>query len=159
MDEKGLAAIFVFGLPSSWHGNLALRCLQASLEITKVMDDEGVVGHAGIDYGPCYCGLVGDSSSRCEYTVMGGESRVAAKPQASPAASSPWVIHSASLSSSYCYIDSARTTCRHSSLIFESKVPSCCTGPQMRSTLLPGLRGKRGKDARASCARKPSGRR
>ncbi len=73
MDDKGLAAIFIFGLPSSWHGNLAFRCLNASLEVTSNMHDAGVLGYAGIDYGRCYCGLVGDSSRRCEYTVLGGD--------------------------------------------------------------------------------------
>ena len=72
VDDKGLAAIFVFGLPGSGHGNLTVRCLQASLHVTKMMRDGGVPGHAGVDYGPCYCGLVGNSCRRCEYTVMGG---------------------------------------------------------------------------------------
>ena len=73
VDEKGLAAIFVFGLPGFGQYNHALMCLQSSLAILDVMETGGMETHAGLATGACFCGLVGDPMQRCEYAVLGGE--------------------------------------------------------------------------------------
>ena len=73
MDEKGLAAIFVFGLPGFGQYNHALMCLKSSLAILDVMETGGMETHAGLATGACFCGLVGDPMQRCEYAVLGGE--------------------------------------------------------------------------------------
>ena len=73
MDEKGLAAIFVFGLPGFGQENHALMCLKSSLAILEVMETGGMDTHAGLATGGCFCGLVGDPMQRCEYAVLGGE--------------------------------------------------------------------------------------
>ena len=74
VHAKGLAAIIVFGLPgSAARGSRpAPSCVKAALQLMEIMREGGIPSHAGIDYGPCYCGLVGNISRRCEYTVMGG---------------------------------------------------------------------------------------
>jgi hypothetical protein len=74
VDDKGLAMIFVFGLPG-YRGKQ--QCTPAILAARKVLDQmskAGVRGTAGITSGTCFCGLVGDPRIRCEYAVMGGES-------------------------------------------------------------------------------------
>jgi len=73
VDDKGLAAIFVFGIPGSRsQGSIAVRCLRAAMEVTQVMTKGGVKCSAGLGFGSCYCGLVGDKERRCEYAVLGG---------------------------------------------------------------------------------------
>ena len=73
MDEKGLAAIFVFGLPGFGQHNHALMCLKSSLAILDAMGTGGMDIHGGLATGTCFCGLVGDQTQRCEYSVLGGK--------------------------------------------------------------------------------------
>mmetsp|Transcript_1921 Transcript_1921/g.5619 ORF Transcript_1921/g.5619 Transcript_1921/m.5619 type:complete len:1277 (-) Transcript_1921:1740-5570(-) len=79
VDDKGLAAIFVFGLPGFLHGQQQLRCVEAALLGMVILEEGGVRASAGMDCGPCYCGLVGDDSQRCEYAVMGDAVNTAAR--------------------------------------------------------------------------------
>lgn len=76
MDEKGLAAIFVFGLPGFLHTNHSLPCLSAATKASAVMKGGGIPCNVGIALGLCFCGLVGIAELRCEYAVIGGEPRV-----------------------------------------------------------------------------------
>ena len=73
IDDKGLAAIFVFGVPGSpSQGSLTVRCLRAAMEVTRAMNNAGIKCCAGLEFGSCFCGLVGDPAQRCEYAVLGG---------------------------------------------------------------------------------------
>jgi len=44
------------------------------MEVTRVMTKGGIKCSAGLGFGSCYCGLVGDKDQRCEYAVLGGAS-------------------------------------------------------------------------------------
>eukprot|EP00951_Prasinocladus_malaysianus_P005788 scaffold40781_cov43-Prasinocladus_malaysianus.AAC.2 len=75
MDDKGLAAIFVFGLPGFLQGSHAVCCVTAALNIfSHAMRESDIPFTAGITTGSCFCGLIGDLQTRSEYAVMGGES-------------------------------------------------------------------------------------
>lgn len=89
MDEKGLAAIFIFGLPGFSRSNPALRCLAAGIEVIEVMNSGDIPCTAGLDTGPCFCGLVGDPTRRCEYAVLGGEGPASCSPSAAPRIARP----------------------------------------------------------------------
>ena len=73
VDEKGLAAIFVFGLPGVSHSSHAPPCLNAASKVVDVMTAGGISSSAGLATGNCFCGLVGEATRRCEYAVIGGE--------------------------------------------------------------------------------------
>lgn len=73
VDDKGLAMIFVFGLPGYQSSKLSMPCLLAGRKAVAMMSAAGLPGTAGVTTGMCFCGLVGDPSIRCEYMVMGGE--------------------------------------------------------------------------------------
>eukprot|EP00951_Prasinocladus_malaysianus_P040382 scaffold463553_cov45-Prasinocladus_malaysianus.AAC.3 len=74
MDDKGLAAIFVFGLPGFLQGSHAVCCVTAALNIfSHAIKGSGIDFTAGITTGSCFCGLIGDLQTRSEYAVMGGE--------------------------------------------------------------------------------------
>lgn len=72
VDDKGLAMIFVFGLPGYRSKKLTMPCLLAGTKVTAMLSGAGVDGTAGVTTGRCFCGLVGDPFIRCEYMVMGG---------------------------------------------------------------------------------------
>eukprot|EP00951_Prasinocladus_malaysianus_P010334 scaffold75745_cov19-Prasinocladus_malaysianus.AAC.1 len=72
VDDKGLAAIFVFGLPGLIQGNHMVNCVTAALKIfQQVIGASGMDFTAGITTGSCFCGLIGDLNTRAEYAVMG----------------------------------------------------------------------------------------
>ena len=76
VDEKGLAAIFVFGLQGYKQSGIGQRCLMAAMELVNIMQDGGVPSHVGMDLGSCFCGRVGDHNWRCEFSVVGGAGRL-----------------------------------------------------------------------------------
>uniref|UniRef100_A0A061QWC5 Adenylate cyclase 10 n=1 Tax=Tetraselmis sp. GSL018 TaxID=582737 RepID=A0A061QWC5_9CHLO len=81
VDDKGLAAIFVFGLPGYLHFCHASQCILAAVRILPHIAEckRSVDVRAGVATGWCYCGLVGNPSSRCEYSVMGDAVNTAAR--------------------------------------------------------------------------------
>eukprot|EP00951_Prasinocladus_malaysianus_P049867 scaffold674380_cov57-Prasinocladus_malaysianus.AAC.1 len=76
MDDKGLVAIFCFGLPGFVHDNHALHATRAALHIAKVMKAGGEPCTAGVTTGDCFCGFIGDVNRRSEYSVVGGKRRL-----------------------------------------------------------------------------------
>jgi len=79
MDDKGLAMIFVFGLPGYTSHRQSVPCIVAAQKVLRHMTAAGVRGTAGITTGHCFCGLVGDPKIRCEYAVMGDIVNTAAR--------------------------------------------------------------------------------
>eukprot|EP00951_Prasinocladus_malaysianus_P022373 scaffold187360_cov48-Prasinocladus_malaysianus.AAC.2 len=73
VDSKGLAASFAFGLPGFAQEGHTVCAVAAALNIfAQSIQRSGMKFTAGIGSGPCFCGLVGSSKTRTEYTVMGG---------------------------------------------------------------------------------------
>lgn len=72
MDDKGVAAIFVFGLPGSLRSHHEMTCATAAMRVLEVLQSDTVHFTAGLTTGSAFCGLVGDPARRCEYAVMGG---------------------------------------------------------------------------------------
>eukprot|EP00873_Tetraselmis_striata_P001145 jgi/Tetstr1/421409/TSEL_001176.t1 len=79
VDDKGLAMIFVFGLPGYQCSKVSMPCLQAGRKVVAMMSAAGLACTAGVTMGMCFCGLVGDPSIRCEYMVMGDRVNTAAR--------------------------------------------------------------------------------
>uniref|UniRef100_A0A061QRL5 Guanylate cyclase n=1 Tax=Tetraselmis sp. GSL018 TaxID=582737 RepID=A0A061QRL5_9CHLO len=81
VDEKGLAAIFVFGLPGPVSNHHSMQCLHAATEVfsSGLLDGADVSFTAGLASGSCFCGIVGSPATRCEYTVMGDTVNTAAR--------------------------------------------------------------------------------
>ena len=72
VDDKGVALIFVFGLPGFLKHNHPGSCAESAGKVLDVLDVKGVTFSAGLTTGPVFCGLVGNPESRCEYAMMGG---------------------------------------------------------------------------------------
>uniref|UniRef100_A0A061QVT6 Guanylyl cyclase n=1 Tax=Tetraselmis sp. GSL018 TaxID=582737 RepID=A0A061QVT6_9CHLO len=79
VDEKGLAAIFAFGLPGFTQYSRELACIGLALEIVRYAQKQGLQFHAGLDSGSCFCGLMGHPELRCEYTILGDTVNTAAR--------------------------------------------------------------------------------
>ena len=72
MDDKGVALIFVFGLPGFLKHNHPGSCAESAGKVLDALNVKGISFSAGLTTGPVFCGLVGNPSSRCEYAMMGG---------------------------------------------------------------------------------------
>ena len=72
-DDKGLTAIFVFGLSGSDTADPPCRSVMAALDSLKIVQKmEMGTWTAGVSAGFCFCGPVGNIKTRCEYVIMGG---------------------------------------------------------------------------------------
>uniref|UniRef100_A0A7S2W6W7 Guanylate cyclase domain-containing protein n=1 Tax=Mucochytrium quahogii TaxID=96639 RepID=A0A7S2W6W7_9STRA len=80
MDDKGLTAIGVFGLPPSSHDNDATRGVLASLRIVGGLKSQmNLTTSIGITSNICFCGVIGHRGGRMEYTVIGDSVNLAAR--------------------------------------------------------------------------------
>uniref|UniRef100_A0A061RNJ4 Guanylate cyclase domain-containing protein n=1 Tax=Tetraselmis sp. GSL018 TaxID=582737 RepID=A0A061RNJ4_9CHLO len=81
VDDKGLAAIFVFGLAGFIGQSHSWQCLLAAKKLFSevLLQQADLRFTAGLAAGWCYCGLVGSPDSRCEYAVMGDTVNTAAR--------------------------------------------------------------------------------
>eukprot|EP00873_Tetraselmis_striata_P020689 jgi/Tetstr1/440953/TSEL_029222.t1 len=79
MDDKGLAMIFVFGLPGYQSNRQSVPSIIAARKVLQHLSGAGIHGSAGISAGTCFCGLVGNPNIRCEYAVMGDHVNTAAR--------------------------------------------------------------------------------
>jgi hypothetical protein len=73
VDDKGLAMIFVFGLPGYRRNSQQTPAILAAGKVLDRMAAAGVPGTAGVSSGMCFCGIIGKPDIRCEYAVMGGK--------------------------------------------------------------------------------------
>jgi class 3 adenylate cyclase len=71
VDDKGSTLIAVFGLPPNPHENDATRGVLASLLIGARLHGLGMKASIGVTTGTAFCGVVGSSGNRREYTVLG----------------------------------------------------------------------------------------
>jgi len=73
VDDKGLLVLCALGLPPMGHGDDPFRAVSAALDIPgaiKRVHPDAVV-KVGVSSGQAFCGIVGHSELRREYTVMG----------------------------------------------------------------------------------------
>jgi len=69
--EKGLRLVFVMGLVGSSHPDNATRAVHAGLLLHKLLTGSATQVAVGISSGSAFCGTVGKTDLRCDYTVMG----------------------------------------------------------------------------------------
>lgn len=79
MDDKGSTCIAVFGLPPLSHQNDAVRAIQSAFLLESELKKIKCKVAIGISTGVAYCGVVGTSGSRREYSVLGDCVNLAAR--------------------------------------------------------------------------------
>ncbi|GBG31410.1 Adenylate cyclase type 10 [Hondaea fermentalgiana] len=80
LDDKGLTAMAVFGLAPLAHENDATRAVLTALRIVSVLEAEfRLKPSIGITSSLCYCGVVGHTASRREFSVIGDGVNLAAR--------------------------------------------------------------------------------
>ncbi len=72
--DKGAKAVIFFGMPHSYENNVR-RSLGF---LTDIRSEFGNIIRAGISYGKCYSGMIGDSK-RATYTAIGDKVNIAAR--------------------------------------------------------------------------------
>ncbi|MBI4953174.1 MAG: AAA family ATPase [Myxococcales bacterium] len=78
VDDKGITALAVMGLPPFAHEDDAARAVYAARRIRVDLAALGVRSSVGIAHGRVFCGVVGNER-RCEYTVLGDVVNLAAR--------------------------------------------------------------------------------
>ncbi|CAK63665.1 unnamed protein product (macronuclear) [Paramecium tetraurelia] len=79
MDDKGSTCIAVFGLPPVSHQNDPVRAIQSAFLLESELKKIKCKVAIGISTGIAYCGVVGTSGSRREYSVLGDCVNLAAR--------------------------------------------------------------------------------
>eukprot|EP00929_Paragymnodinium_shiwhaense_P086411 TRINITY_DN4692_c0_g1_i3.p1 TRINITY_DN4692_c0_g1~~TRINITY_DN4692_c0_g1_i3.p1 ORF type:complete len:1802 (-),score=346.75 TRINITY_DN4692_c0_g1_i3:263-5668(-) len=90
VDDKGMLLLAVFGLPPLNHyTDDPLRAVLAAMRLCDTLREEELEGCAGVASGTCWCGVVGSSSLRREYTVLGDVVNLSARLMAN---ARPWTV-------------------------------------------------------------------
>lgn len=71
MDDKGSTLIVVFGLPPVSHQNDAVRAVLTGFMLEEHLRRIKCRCAIGISTGIAFCGIVGTSGSRREYSILG----------------------------------------------------------------------------------------
>lgn len=77
-DEKGLAAVLAWGLPTRSHEDDAARALHAAKALAEALKVGSEPPSIGVATGAVYCGLIGNDR-RCEYSILGSPVNIAAR--------------------------------------------------------------------------------
>jgi class 3 adenylate cyclase len=94
MDDKGLSLLYAFGTPGCSYEDNVARALQVALKIQEGVLESGNGGWrfgVGISSGEVCVGLLGLSSVRCEYALVGATVNMAAR-LASQAQAGEWGV-------------------------------------------------------------------
>ena len=78
VDDKGMIALAVLGLPPFSHQDDPLRGVSAALRLREALADQGTRADIGIATGRVFCGVVGNAVRR-EYTVIGDTVNLASR--------------------------------------------------------------------------------
>jgi len=78
VDDKGMVALAVLGLPPHAHEDDPVRALHAARAIQARLRERGLRAAIGVATGRVFCGVVG-SARRREYTVLGDTVNLAAR--------------------------------------------------------------------------------
>ncbi len=78
VDDKGVTAVAVLGLPPLAHEDDAVRGVQAALAIQASLRELGMRSAIGITSGRVFCGVIGNDMRR-EYTIMGDAVNLSAR--------------------------------------------------------------------------------
>ena len=70
MDDKGINAIVVFGLPPLAHEDDPFRAIEAAISIRQALSSCGYTASIGVATGLLFCGEYG-GASRCDYSALG----------------------------------------------------------------------------------------
>lgn len=79
VDDKGNTLIVVFGLAPHSHDDDASRGVRCGMEIMDYLKGRELRPAMGITTGVCYCGVIGHTSGRREYSVIGDCINLAAR--------------------------------------------------------------------------------
>ena len=71
MDDKGSTLIVVFGLPPLSHQNDAVRGVLTAFILVDELRKIKCRATIGVSTGIAFCGVVGTSGSRREYSILG----------------------------------------------------------------------------------------
>ncbi len=70
MDDKGIRLVAIFGIPSAFHEDDAVRAVKSALNIQADLGKLSIRCSIGIGTGRAFCGVLG-SESRRQYTAVG----------------------------------------------------------------------------------------
>lgn len=80
MDDKGSTLICIWGLPPLSNRDDASRAILTGFNMIKALSAiKGTYCNIGIASGECFCGIVGTSGSRKEFSVLGDIVNLAAR--------------------------------------------------------------------------------
>ncbi len=80
MDDKGSTLICIWGLPPLTNSDDASRAVHSGFNMIKALKSiEDTYCNIGIASGDCFCGVVGTSGSRKEFSVLGDIVNLAAR--------------------------------------------------------------------------------
>eukprot|EP00759_Apiculatamorpha_spiralis_P036006 PhF_6_TR36374/c0_g1_i1/m.53440/K11265/ADCY10; adenylate cyclase 10 len=79
MDDKGIIALCVFGLPGYVHEDDPSRSIKFALKLSLALQQQGIVIAAGVSRARVFVGCCGNPTYRYEYTVLGDGVNISAR--------------------------------------------------------------------------------
>ena len=79
MDDKGSTMIIVHGVPPYTHEDDAVRSVMTALNLKQELNKLNCSCSIGIATGLVFCGVVGTSGSRREYSLLGDSVNLSAR--------------------------------------------------------------------------------
>lgn len=79
VEDKDVIAMLALGLPGMAKEMMCVNALRAANRMGKQLSHKGIACSMGVSTGRAYCGFIGNTHTRCEYTVLGDVVNLAAR--------------------------------------------------------------------------------